>query len=69
MRASKKETQETERLRRQFNELRTEMKEKKMLSEESKKVLHKQFCRFTGTDRLDYSLQLMLHMEITNIRS
>jgi hypothetical protein len=58
-----------ESLRRRFNELRVEMKEKKMLSDESKKLLLAQQTKFIGSEKLDSNLQVMLHMEVTNIRS
>lgn len=54
--------------RRKFNALRTDMKEKNTISAESNKTLTDLVTRLTGTDRLDPSVQLMLHMEITNIR-
>ena len=44
------------------------MKEKKTISSESNKALMDLLVKFTGTDKLDPSLQLMLHMEVTNIR-
>ena len=57
-----------EAIRRKFNALRTDIKEKKAISSESNKALLDLLFKFTGSDRLDPSIQLMLHMEITNIR-
>ena len=67
LRESKKNP-DYEATRRKFNALRTDMKEKKTISAESNKTLTDLVARLTGTDRLDPSVQLMLHMEITNIR-
>ena len=44
------------------------MNEKNTLSEESKKILASQTEKITGTDKLDHNLEVMLHMEITNVQ-